>query len=552
MKKEERTPAELLQWCKTKLIGEAVWRRPVLILCLYFAICSGISFMNAGDNYGQVVAFRRFCVAFGGMVLAGFPVEFWLTIWSGIYLPVCYLVCHFAYQKHWIPDLCNYEFADVIRLGKLVILVWGLIFIAILRDLILHPGKLSRLVRKKEAPAKLRPQKILWIVYIAFAVLFTVFNPGYSYEGFFVVGYSAFYYMLSVAKKEGRVRMFTDAFLDAALLSMFYVSYQCLLHRPYDTERYLTYFSNSNNAGGYLACISAVMAGRIARARAQKNRSKRIPALFLNYVFFVWTGILIIYNYTRTTILGLLFAYFVLFVLRMLTEQKKKKVVFRYLLAVVLLLAAVVPGYLAIRYIPAYADNPTALYAEYNPERRVIKGDPVDSPKYTSITEYLRLALGKWGIMVDFGHGEGGITEQEKKVEIDPERDVTNGRTEIWKAYLGRITFAGHYPGHIEIEEGKLIYHAHNSYLQMIYQFGILTGLAYAMLVAGAFVTAVWTYRKRRSLRKALTFPLLMSALYMFAMMTESLCYPAYVICFSALYNCGLLMFPQGREEASL
>ena len=327
MKKEERTPAELLQWCKTKLIGEAVWRRPVLILCLYFAICSGISFMNAGDNYGQVVAFRRFCVAFGGMVLAGFPVEFWLTIWSGIYLPVCYLVCHFAYQKHWIPDLCNYEFADVIRLGKLVILVWGLIFIAILRDLILHPGKLSRLVRKKEALAKLRPQKILWIVYIAFAVLFTVFNPGYSYEGFFVVGYSAFYYMLSVAKKEGRVRMFTDAFLDAALLSMFYVSYQCLLHRPYDTERYLTYFSNSNNAGGYLACISAVMAGRIARARAQKNRSKRIPALLLNYVFFVWTGILIIYNYTRTTILGLLFAYFVLFVLRMLTEQKKKKVV---------------------------------------------------------------------------------------------------------------------------------------------------------------------------------------------------------------------------------
>jgi hypothetical protein len=357
--------------------------------------------------------------------------------------------------------------------------------------------------------------------------------------------------MMSVVHKEGRSRQFLDVFLDAGLLSLLYVSGQCLLHRPYDTERYLTYFSNSNMAGGYLACISAIMAGRIARARKKKDRSKRVIALVVNYVFFIWTGVLIVYNYTRTTILGLLFAYFVLFVLRMLTEKKKKKVVLQYLLAAGLLLLAVYPGYLAIRYIPAYVDNPTALYAEYKPERRIIRGDPVDSPKYTSITEYLRLALGKWGIMVDFGHGEGGISGQNEKVEIDTERDVTNGRKEIWAAYLSRLSFKGHNPGHIETEDGSIIYHAHNSYLQMIYQYGLFAGLAYALLVVGAFATAVWTYWKRRSLRKVMVFPLLMSAVYMLAMMTEWLCHPAYVICFSFAYNCGLLMFAPGKEETA-
>ena len=541
MSTSKQTPNDIVQWCKTKLIEEAIWRRPVMTVCVYFAICAGISFMNAGDNYGQAVAFRKFCVALGGLVLAGFPVKFWRNIWSLIWIPVSYLGSHVAYGQHLIPDLCNYEFVDVIRLGKMVILIWGLVFIAILRDLLLHPGRIKGMLRKKK--------KTLWLFYLLFAVMITVFNPAYFYAGFFVIGFGSFYYMLSAARREGRTIAFLQVFFDGMLLSLLYVTWQCLRHRPYDTERYLTYFSNSNMAGGYLACVSAVMAGRIRQTRDMEKGKLRTALLVINYVFFVWTGVLVIFNYTRTTILGLLFAYFVLFVLRMLTEKNKKKIVLQYGLAAVLILLAAYPGYLMIRYLPAHADDPVALYAEYNPERRVVKGDPVDSPKYTSITEFLRLALGKWGIMVDFGHGEGHIEGQDKKVEIDTERDVTNGRTEIWAAYISRIGFLGHEKGHIETEDGNIIYHAHNSYLQMTYQYGILTGLAYAVMVVGSFVYAVWKYRKRRSYRKILEFPLLMSAVYMVAMMTEWLCHPAYVICFTFLYSYGLLMYLNGKEN---
>ncbi|MBR3516722.1 MAG: O-antigen ligase family protein [Lachnospiraceae bacterium] len=550
MSTEKQSSKDLLGWCKTKLIEEAVWRRPVLVACIYFAICSGIAFMNAGDNYGQAVAFRKFCIAFGGMVLAGLPVQFWLTIWSGIWLPVCYLGTHVAYEKHWIPDLCNYEFVDIIRLGKLVIMIWGLVFIAILRDLIRHPERMKALLpEKKDGKRRLQMRKILWLVYLVFAVLMTICNPGYFYAGFFVIGIGPFYYMLSMAKAEKCTEVFLKAFLDGMLLSLLYVSYQCLWHRPYDTERYLTYFSNSNMAGGYLACVSAAMAGRVAGARKEKDPKKRSLALIVNYIAFVWTGVLIIYNYTRTTILGLLFAYFVLFVLRLLTERNKGRVVLRYGLAVVLLILAAYPGYLLLRYVPAHVNDPVALYAEYNPQRRIVKDDPVDSWKYTSITEFLRLALGKWGIMVDFGHGEGGIDGQDQTVEIDEGRDVTNGRTEIWAAYIMRISLKGHYPGHIETEDGSIIYHAHNSYLQMCYQYGIPVGLAYAVLVVGSFVCAVWMYWKRRSMRKTLVFPLLMSAVYMVAMMTEWLCHPAYVICFSFFYSSGLLLYLNGKSD---
>ncbi|MBR1472474.1 MAG: hypothetical protein IJ600_12650 [Lachnospiraceae bacterium] len=536
---------DFLELCKKKACDKEGWRKLVLTLCLYFAVCAGISFMNAGDNYGQAVAFRRFCVAFGLMVLAAMPVKMWLTVWSGLYVPACYVFCHFAYEKHWIPDVCNYQFVDVIRLGKMVILIWGWILIAILRDMIKHGSRVKRLVKAEWR----RPGKVLLLFYLAFAVLITVTNPGYFYGGFFAVGYGSLYYVLAVGYKEGRAKQFLYAFYDAVLLSLLYVTWQCLWHRPYDTERYLTYFSNSNMAGGYLACVSVVMAARLQRARGYADRRQRIAALILNYICFIWTGVLIVFNDTRTTILGLLFAYFTLFVLRLLTEKKKIAVVLRYAFAALLLLLAVYPGYLAIRYLPAYADDPVALYAEYQPERRIIKGDPVDSPKYTTITEFLRLALGKWGIMVDFGHGEGGIEEQDQTVMIDPERDVTNGRKEIWAAYLSRMSVKGHHPGHIETEDGSLIYHAHNSYFQMSYQYGLLTGIAFALLVLGAYVCSVVLYLKKSGMRRRLVFPLLMSAVYMLAMMTEWLCHPAYVICFSFMCNCGILMQLRGEKE---
>ena len=115
-----------------------------------------------------------------------------------------------------------------------------------------------------------------------------------------------------------------------------------------------------------------------------------------------------------------------------------------YLLLQLLLLY---PGYLALRYIPAFVGRPKLLYAENLIENKVVRGDPVDSDKYISLQEFFTLALGKMGIYVKFDVPER--QDQTEAVVVDKDRDVTNGRKEIWAAFAGKLSFAGHYPGHI-------------------------------------------------------------------------------------------------------
>ena len=118
---------------KLRMSESEIARVRYLFFVIFFCeiIYAGMRFMNAGVNYEQAVSFRLFCIGFGLLVLSMMEIKQWLTIWSLIYLPICYFFTHIAYERHWIADTCEYQHLDVIRMGKLVILIWGIILIAI-------------------------------------------------------------------------------------------------------------------------------------------------------------------------------------------------------------------------------------------------------------------------------------------------------------------------------------------------------------------------------------------------------------------------------------
>ena len=534
----------------------SVIRGILLAFLFYMCFCAGVAFVNSPNSYEQAVNFRLFCIGMGLITLLIMDWKSWISLPVIIWLPVCYVFTHFAYERHWIADTCNYEFVDIIRYGKLVILIWGAVLIANLFTIPKMINKESMLVDIK------KPSHIIRLLWILWIILLAIFNPGYGYTAFIVMGYSMFFYVQSDKKVRYAVR---SAFFAGTFLSFVFVSARSVFQRPFDTERYQLYFQNENAAGEYLAAITAVLFCRLEMLWhaeegddiflinglipvfkwLKKGRGVKLTAYAFYYLVLIWDLILVVLNYTRTTILSMSVAFFVVFVIDMIKSSKKIYVILRYLAIPVLTLVLLYPGFLLVRYMPSKVDNPYFYTWEYNPESKVIQGDPAESPKYTEFTDLLRIIFGKWGLLIDFSGDGNAVTHdgsaQTETIEID-HKDVSNGRSTIWKAYLPKISFSAHYPGNIDLEDGTLIYHAHNTYLQVAYQYGILAGVALFLLNVASALAALILYFREGGKKGYLSYPLFTAITVSLGMMTEWMGHPSYIIFVAMIFALGILM----------
>ena len=165
-----------VQWIKDKLKQVETYRYIGTMGALFIALLSGIHFMNAGTSYDQAVTFRLFCIAFAVMLLILMDWKAWLTIPTLLYIPVCFFATRIAYEKHWIADTCEYQFIEIIRLGKLVIFAWGVVILAIIREWIKKAGW----KRFKKSSV------VLGILWIMLMLLLLIFQRGYFYVNFFI------------------------------------------------------------------------------------------------------------------------------------------------------------------------------------------------------------------------------------------------------------------------------------------------------------------------------------------------------------------------------
>ncbi len=552
---------------RTRLKQWKTWQALLSFALLFVMIHMGVRFMNAGHSYEQAVPFRIFCSCFAGLILVNMEPRYYLTWFSLAWIPVCYLLTHFGYERHLIPDVCNYQFTDVIRLGKLVVLIWGWMLIALLlkivkegifaRSLMMMAivGFFEILLKKPLLRIMLKIQTLkehllgalatLWILYV---VVLTIFNPGYYYVIIFTLGFSAFFIICSAEKTRRRI---LACYLAAMVLSFIFISYKSLRHRPYDTERYLLYFANENMAGMYLGSVAVTMAALLDAAWRMHKGSLRKITLIVLHVLTGWLGVLMLYNYTRTYLTGLLLTLFVFFVIRMIRDKERRKsVVLHFALPFLTTAVMVIPGYYLIRYVPAYFNQPTYFATEYDNPTRVHPGDPVDSPKYTTLSRYLTLSLGKWGISVHLDEDYNPVEEgDDGAVSIETDRDVSNGRTYIWGLFLSRMTFAGHYPGHIIVDDDWLIYHAHNTYLQNMYQYGIPAGILFVLLIVISYLASVagmWGHGKKTA---AEVFPLLALGLMGFGMLTEWSGHPVYPFGMLLMFSLCCLIHNREQDE---
>lgn len=199
-------------------------------------------------------------------------------------------------------------------------------------------------------------------------------------------------------------------------------------------------------------------------------------------------------------------------------------------ICIILLMPAV---YGCVRYLPTILHHPVWFEGEYNEDTSVRSYDPWNSDRYISFDEVLKNNIGR---VLQMFHIE--LSEQDGQVGVrtplmltvhaeapgsSPDNpfsfeetdfyDSVSIRRTIYYYYATHLNFAGHSRDHsgFYMEGGIYQEHAHNMFLQVAYDFGIIAGLLFLVwniwclvrlllrkdiqgIIFAIFLTAIFVY----------------------------------------------------------
>ncbi|WP_029323177.1 O-antigen ligase family protein [Butyrivibrio sp. AE3004] len=102
------------------------------------------------------------------------------------------------------------------------------------------------------------------------------------------------------------------------------------------------------------------------------------------------------------------------------------------------------------------------------------------------------------------GNGEQPESEQNDETQEssgtgDGIEEFSNGRITIFKSYLQQMTPFGHEEMGAVLPSGEVAVHAHNTYIQVMFDNGILAGIVFLLMMAFAFFKGAAYYLKNRN-----------------------------------------------------
>lgn len=152
---------------------------------------------------------------------------------------------------------------------------------------------------------------------------------------------------------------------------------------------------------------------------------------------------------------------------------------------------------------------------------------------------------------------EGDFSEEEKQEEGEKEEigvyekteEYANGRMDIFRAYLQEMNLRGHDDMGATLPDGTLSVHAHNIYLQVAYDHGLIVGAVFVLVGAATFVQGCIYYKKRRKEVPCAAMPAAVAAAFAMAGLVEwifHLCHPAG---FVLMLTLAPLLFDMGEKD---
>lgn len=480
-------------------------------LAIAGAIAGCCEYMSGLYDIHHAVAERKEMIWFAIAVIAMFKWKEIVNLYNAVYVILAGLYGYYYYQNHLTQEMDELE----IQVLKYTIWIAVLLGLIVIRTLIgLGKKKLTR------------PAYLYTGLLAVFFALIIIFRNGRWWTVAMVVAFTLFY--LSYGMWEHKERLLVNVARGVALQFIWATGY-CLLHRPYVTfrnARYTHIFHTVTITATYLTIVECVAAVLLLVKLA---KSRKLKDFWKELVFFGVVSSYMIFTMART-------AYFavgitVLFAVILLAAGKGKKKLIQIgqnlgwlILSVVICLPVT---FSMQRTIPALVSEPFLYEIEYSmycPED-VMRGRNLDSPNFMRVGRFIDVFAEKI-----FGIPEGtfdvygeqkayriqkGLEEPETakaetlvaslyyepevaEVEIPEETDYTNGRIDIFRSYIEQLNMTGHEEMGAVLDGGEIATHAHNIYLQVAYDHGILVGIVFILVGIATFIKACFYYCKKK------------------------------------------------------
>ncbi len=226
--------------------------------------------------------------------------------------------------------------------------------------------------------------------------------------------------------------------------------------------------------------------------------------------------------------------------------------------------------------VPAVINDPVRYEIEFQDKSFMIyEGDPIDSDKYMTVRRFFATLFGRF--QTDNAQAQTDLTLQETGVfaytgddlagldmraagggdsgaggeHTEEKKDISNGRFDIFRAYLEALGIHGHPKMGPENENGEEYAHAHNSYLQVAYNFGMIAGVIFLVLCATTLWRAVRLFMEYGKKYNIFLVPFAQVIVFGFVSLTEWAFHPCIPAGFSFLMMLVVLIHKDASENMS-
>ena len=504
------------------------WRHYLIMVAVALIFHYCCQYMNGLYNIHHFLSARRMLIAFDVMLLLTFKLSDLVTVAGNVWISVSTVVSVIWYFTHRLgPDAKEYvENNQVLAMTLILIVLTGRIVIALLQKY----AFVKYSSHEKKAPAS--------VIYAALAAAFSAAAILLRGGRWWIVVLIAFYllFYLRYMCWEERDLWLEDLSRGISLHFMCAVVW-CLMHRYYLSFNYTRFAMSSHTVTITAVYLTAVLAAVMTCVVRKLNmtgdvpRSRKLCFLWREFTLFGVAGSYLLMTMSRTGVFAaaVMIAAVLALSCAFLRQGFLRGAVIFVQRAAVLLVSVLIlfPGVFTLqRILPPMFDQPVMSELETWPER-VLRGNHWDSHYYMCIERFGQVFGDKlFGIpekeysYFDEEHSRTHREEEEAMIlahETEQSsavyapdnggepgggeaggEDYTNGRVDIWRAYLGDMNMLGHDHMGATLPDGSVQVHAHNTFLQVMYDHGIAAGAVFLLFLAMTLIRAAMYYNSRR------------------------------------------------------
>ncbi|MBO4844693.1 MAG: hypothetical protein J5525_00035 [Lachnospiraceae bacterium] len=442
-------------------------------------------YMNGLYDIFHYYSISKIVVAFLFVLISTFERKELLNLPNAIWLVAGPILGYMYY----LPQKGVEELGELYRLNGWVIAVGGFVIINIVYTII-------RLIKHEIKTAKI--DKAFAIPFMIFALGICILSNGRYWPFMLVVMCLLLIYRLWIS--EGRVEFSKDLCLGI-ILNFYMMVYFSVRHRPYYFYKYYRYnmgFHTVTMTAYYLAMVvSAAWMRLYARLRSDSRLESIVGPMFT----FGMASSYLIFTMSRTGFLSV--SVMIIFALIITALWGKLKKVQKFTTKQILIMIVTVVYMFPVTFfltdvVPRLANDPVVFeYEQW--EYSFQKGMPYADFKYMTIEQFVS-EFGKKVLDMDEDDKDAyhisppWVIKAYAAETDDIEEDVTdmsNGRFDIFKSYMSVWNLWGHDDMEAVLPNGDMAVHAHNSFLQVAHDHGIIFGIYFGLFIGYVIILSL-------------------------------------------------------------